>query len=166
MDSLFSHAPRGDDEPAGDDAGTPPARHHEVLLPVAPEQAFEGFTEYLHLWWPVARYSAFGSGTHPAFEDGVVAEEGEDGRRYVWATVEDFTVPTRLSLSFQMALEQHPPSALVLAFQAEGDGSTRMVLDHAGWAGGAAGWEQYRKYDGWPEILGYYARFMGGGAVE
>ncbi|GER24000.1 hypothetical protein NCCP1664_24950 [Zafaria cholistanensis] len=160
MDGLFSHAspPPG---PKGTAADVTEPLVSSVMVPVTADQAFEGMTEYIHLWWPGGKYSAFGSGTHPAFGPDGLYEEAEDGRRYQWARVVQVKHPELIELSFTMLMDQHPPTRVVIAFEEHGTG-TRVTLTHDGWAPGEAGLEQRARYGNWDEILGYYARFMGG----
>ena len=160
MDELFSHASPvpGPEHTAAD---VPAPLVCSVMVPVAADQAFEGMTEYIHLWWPVGKYSAFGSGTHPAFGAGSLYEEAEDGRQYQWARVVQVKHPRLIELSFTMLMDQYPPTRVTIAFEELGTG-TKVMLMHDGWAPGAAGQEQVAKYGGWAEILGFYVRFMGG----
>jgi uncharacterized protein YndB with AHSA1/START domain len=163
MDGLFSHAEPRPEESGTDQSGLP-AVTFTVAVPVEPDQAFEGFTDYIHLWWPVKAYSAFGSGTHPAFERDSLYEEAEDGRQYQWARMVRLEPPELLELAFTMWMDQHPPSRVVVRFHGNPTGATDVVVTHDGWTQGSAGREQFERYKGWPEILGYYARFMGGRA--
>lgn len=161
MDGLFSHAQPPEPEADGSGAGRPRPITHTVSVPVQPDQAFEGFTEYIHLWWPVGTHSKFGSGTTVAFEAGSLVEEAEDGSQHEWATVVEAKMPERIELSFGLGVEQHPRTRVVLEFREAAPSGSTVTLVHDGWAAGAAGEEQFAKYTDWPDILGYYARFMG-----
>lgn len=160
MDGLFSHA-----EPfstSGQDSRpTPPARVHSVRVPVPADQAFEGFIDYVHLWWPVGTFSALGPGSHVGFENDGLVEESDDGRVHLWGTIERVEPPNVLELSFTLGMERHPATRVRLDVQSVGPGA-EVTLTHDGWSDGDAGQEQYEKYSQWPEILSYYARFMGG----
>ncbi|MFB0835653.1 SRPBCC family protein [Arthrobacter halodurans] len=161
MDGIFSHAEQPAPRDAGHDESPPPAITETVTVPVGSDQAFEGFTEYIHLWWPVGKYSRFGSGTQPVFESGQLYEESEDGEQYRWGTVVEAIPAERLVLAFTLGLDGQPPTRVLLEFREEAVGSCQVVLVHDGWADGPAGREQFGHYTGWPEILGFYARFMG-----
>ena len=69
---------------AGGDAPAP--RQLTAEVPLAEDQAVEAFLEYPHLWWPAAM-RACGEGSHVGLEEGLLVEEGEDGRRHSWARI-------------------------------------------------------------------------------
>ena len=161
MDGIFSHAPTPDPPQGEAGAGSPEAITHTVTVPVEPDQAFEGFTEYIHLWWPVGTHSTFGSGTTVAFESGGLVEEAEDGRQHEWAKVVEAKAAERLELAFTLGVEQHPSTRVALEFRDAAPRGTNVTLTHDGWAAGETGLEQAATYTDWPEIMGYYARFMG-----
>ncbi|WP_394941296.1 SRPBCC domain-containing protein [Psychromicrobium sp. YIM B11713] len=157
MDGLFSH-PEPNDPPA---TSAPPPRQVNVLVRVPPEQAFEAFTDLIHLWWPLADYSAFGVDSHLGFERQSLLEEALDGRQHLWANVLDWQQPTTIALDFYLGGDPTMPTRLSVRFAAQHEGTTVSLL-HEGWAVGSAGQEQYAKYADWPFIIGCYARFMGG----
>ncbi|GAA4368546.1 hypothetical protein GCM10023166_15580 [Paeniglutamicibacter cryotolerans] len=95
------------------------------------------------------------------FEDNGLIEESDDGRVSLWGTVERIEPPHVLELSFTLGMEQHPATRVHLDVRSVGPGS-EVTLTHDGWSGGEAGLQQYEKYSEWPEVLSYYARFMGG----
>lgn len=174
MDNIFSHAQPTPGEDPDSEGEVPPAIEAQVTVPTEAEQAYEGFTDYIHLWWPVKVFSAFGSGSHVGFESGTLIEESEGGRRQQWATVSRTQFPSTdhpgrgvngiLELEFSLGEELVPPSRVLVEFAEAGTGTTTVSLRHDGWAAGPTGREQYAKYSQWPEILGYYHRFMGGKA--
>lgn len=156
MDGLFSDRPA----PELSSQSTPTTREATALVPADSEQAFEGFTDLIHLWWPIADYSAFGADSHLGFERQSLVEEAPDGRQYLWATVLDWQRPAALSLEFYLGGDPTTPTRLSVNFEAVEQG-TRVTLVQDGWATGTNGTAQYEKYSDWPLILGRYARFMG-----
>lgn len=158
MDVIFSHAaPSENDDQHG---ALPPARMCTVLVPVHTDQAFEGFTDYLHLWWPLGVYSHFGSGSHVSFSQGQMIEESEDGEQHLWGEIAEFAMAQRIVIDFSLGMESTPSTHLEFAFTEVGTG-TEVSLRHDGWARGAAGQAQYQRYERWEEVMEYYARFMG-----
>lgn len=156
---LFSEAPlRAESDPTN----PPPARLETVTIPVDQTTAFEGFTEYLHLWWPVS-VTAFGEDTQPYFSETEVAEESADGATHVWANIDEFDPPERIHLAWILGANPESPTEVTVDFQESADNASHTVLSliHRGWAPGSEGWDQYRKYSHWPEILTSYAHFMG-----
>ncbi|WP_125616757.1 SRPBCC domain-containing protein [Specibacter cremeus] len=157
MSDIFSHAPTR--IPAGDAA--PAARVTKVLVPVGPEYAFDGFTDGIHLWWPMTTSGAFGDGSHAGFDDRQLVEEAPDGRAQLWAEVRSWTPPSSLVLDWQLGDSPLTPTTVAVTFDPI-EGGTLVTLIHDGWAPGDLGREQYAKHCDWPLILAGYARFMGG----
>ena len=158
MDGLFSHAASSGDD--FEESAPLPEFIHTVSVPVPIDQAFEGFTDYIHLWWPVNVYSHFGPGSHVSFSQGQLLEESEEGEQHLWGAVVDLDVPARIVLDFSLGMESAAPTKLAFEFADSGTG-TAVTVRHGGWARGSAGEAQYARYARWPEVIAYYARFMG-----
>lgn len=158
MDPLFSHAPRQEGEPTAA-GGAPPSRVVRVRVPAPTDIVYSAFVGDLHLWWP-ASHTGFGEGTHPFVEDGLVGEEGPDGQLRVWGTVTAEEPGRLLEIAWTLAGPVDTPTRVRVEFSDEAEG-TAVVLTHDGWAGGAAGREQYEKYSDWAAILGRFAAFFG-----
>ncbi|GLB69543.1 hypothetical protein [Arthrobacter mangrovi] len=156
--SLFSHAP----EPS--DSGRPATPIiFEVSVPHAREQAFEGFTELIHLWWPIADYGVFGEGSHLEFEERVLAETSDRDEVEIWADILEWQPGALIRLSWHRGAGPAVASRLEVAFEADGPESSIVRLVHSGWEHVPAGEAAREEYAGeWPEILAKYARFMGG----
>lgn len=103
MDNLFSHA---------DDAipGTAESRDSldpvicTVTVPGPVAQAFAGFTDHTHLWWPLESHGVYGAGSYVEFEENLILETADDGRTTIWGTIDDWQPP--LSFPF-MASGNH-----------------------------------------------------------
>ncbi|MCO1339349.1 hypothetical protein BJH93_10670 [Kocuria polaris] len=160
MHGLFSHAPSPGPDPAST-ADTDLLRF-SVSVPVSSDRAFEGFTEYIHLWWPVDEHSHFGDGTHMSLDVDGLAEDSPAGDSYRWASLVEAQAPARLELSCTYDFEDLAPSHVVVSFQAA-DSDTQVELTHTGFAGGMDGQRQAEVYACWGPILARYARFMGAG---
>ncbi|GAA3700005.1 hypothetical protein GCM10022377_11430 [Zhihengliuella alba] len=167
MTGLFSHAPQ---EPDDETAGTAPlpARTAAVRVPVDAEHAFEGFTEYIHLWWPADRHSRLGAGSHFSLDRDGLQEENDAGEAHAWAELVRAEPPGLLELRLLHLHEQAPPSHLALRFVDAGgvdagDAGTEVRLEHGGWAAGRAGEAQYAASGYWSDVLDAYGRFMGSG---
>ncbi|NVM96862.1 SRPBCC domain-containing protein [Arthrobacter wenxiniae] len=159
MDGIFSHAPKPHAEPVQEEG--PGARSAAVVVPAQPEFAFDGFTDGIHLWWPMEGHSGFGAGSHVGFEARRLFEEAPDGRQQLWADVREWMPPSDLVLDWQLAGDPLAPTTVTVSFDTAEEG-TRVTLVQDGWAAGGLGWEEYNKYCDWPLILARYARFMGG----
>lgn len=159
MDGIFSHAPKRRSEFAQGNGLE--ARTAAVQVPVQAEFAFDGFTDGVHLWWPMAAYSGYGAEAHASFEGRRLIETASDGREQLWAEVREWLPPSSLVLDWYLAGNPLAPTTLTVKFDPV-EGGTRVTLVHNGWANGVLGREQYDKYCDWPLILAKYARFMGG----
>ena len=158
--SLFSHAADPDPKGAHQDTSVPDVV--EVRrVPRDAKEAFNGFTDYLHLWWP-EDLTDFGEGTHAEFEGGILTETGPDGDTAVWATVRTRQPDTLLELDWVAGQSPRTPTDVRVEFSGAADGSTLVTLRHSGLErlpDSAGEYERLRRE--WPEILDRYARFMG-----
>lgn len=174
MDGIFSHAEHTPDSGNGETVPRLTPLVARVTVAMECEQAYEGFVDYLHLWWPLGTLAAMGPGSHLGIEDGLLIEESEAGERRQWGSVRRAEPPARsgtvarshacLQLDFTLGYEQEAPTRVVIDFDETGTGATDVTLTHDGWAAGQAGAAQRKTAEAWPEILGYYQRFMGGAA--
>lgn len=158
MSNLFSHA--AVDLP--EDQTVHAARHAVVVVPVPLAEAFDGFTDGIHLWWPMETHSKFGAEAHVGFENGVLLEDAFTGEHVLWGEVQGWDAPSSLDMRWQMDGHRLSPTVVHVDFATNDDGSTTVSLTHDGWAAGNVGQQQYEKYCDWPLILARYARFMGG----
>jgi hypothetical protein len=161
MDNLFSHP---------EDAVSVPPEPAEslepvvctVTVPVSVAQAFAGFTDHTHLWWPLESHSVFGPGSYVEFEENFVMEMADDGRTAVWGTLDDWQPPLSFHASWHPGTTALWSTELRLAFRAV-PGGTEVRLVHDGWEGAevpAATREAYA--ESWPTVLDRFVRFMGG----
>jgi len=158
--SLFSHAPDLPDRPEPQ-----PPVHCEVVVPHAPTEAFEGFTDLIHLWWPVDSRSVFGEGSHVEFEDRVLTETSPTDEVSVWGEILDWQPPVRLSLTWHPGTTPAAADTVEVGFTASGEDTTLVRLNHTGWERDPDGAARRADYAvGWPAVLERYLRFMGGTA--
>lgn len=158
MDPLFSHAPQDHGDPSAH-GEVPPSRAYRWVLPAPRDIVYRAFVGDIHLWWPSA-YTGFGEGTHAFIEDGLVGEEGDDGRMQVWGEVLNEEPAERLEIAWTLAWRPDVPTRVRVDF-ADTEGGTLVTFVHDGWASGAEGVQQYEKYGDWPLILGRFAAFFG-----
>ena len=152
--SLFSHAP--EPEPVGSRERVADIEE-TCVVPRETEEAFRGFHEYPHLWWPT-EFTEFGEGTHVEFEGGALVETSEDEESAVRAAVQEIQ-PAQL-----LELEWNPgagSTAVTISFAAE-DTGTAVRVRHTGFNSlpdAAALREEAENL--WRNVLQRYARFMG-----
>ncbi|MCC9206540.1 SRPBCC domain-containing protein [Arthrobacter sp. zg-Y769] len=160
--SLFSHAAEPDPDRTGSAHDTAVPDVVAVRqVPRDAEEAFNGFTDYLHLWWP-EDLTDFGEGTHMEFEGGVLTETGPDGDTSVWATVRTREPDTLLELDWVAGQDPRHPTDVRVDFSPVADGSTLVTLRHSGLERLTEPAREYERLQGeWAAILDRYARFMG-----
>jgi hypothetical protein len=127
-----------------------------VELPL--ERAFELFTARVGSWWPTLTHSI-----HKAEVAEIVWEAREGGRLYEvstsgeeadWADVLAWEPPSRFVLAWRVNPDR-PLTEVEVRLTEEG-GSTRVELEHRGWAQETAG-SGYDGYDrGWEFVLGRF----------
>ena len=188
MDGLFSHAQEPLDPTAQEPASAPTVTV-TATVPGDAIQASEGFLDYLHLWWPAGLYSVSGPGTYLWWDEEGWAEEGEDGRRTVWGNTEEWDAPHGGSLRVQLPgaegalwtlsvkengttsevsltapLPTHLPHAPEVTRSAREESGPALpdeeIDPHSQGADSRAAGQVPE--DLWQQIMGLYARFMGG----
>ena len=157
MSNLFSHAHEPDYVLAQETKDV----EVSVILGVPTDQAFDGFTDGVHLWWPVAEQSIFGEGSHVAVLRDHLVEEADDGEEVVWAEVVEWDAGEFLRLHWVLGHEQNGSADIDVHFEVVGDSQTRVRVITEPITQGT---EQVGKtfICDWSLILARYTRFMGG----
>ncbi|XAS68417.1 SRPBCC domain-containing protein [Micrococcaceae bacterium Sec5.7] len=161
MDNLFSHAADLPQEQPGPDNSEGPLTF-AVVVPGPVAQAFTGFTDHTHLWWPLESKSVYGSGSYVEFEENFILETADDGRKAIWGTIDDWQPPLSFHATWHPGTTALWSTELRVAFKSV-DGGTEVRVVHNGWEGAEDPAATRADYDaGWPEVLGRFVRFMGG----
>ena len=148
------------------------AIRRSVTVDCSVEDAFATFTERIHEWWPLSRYSIDSdeSGSQPEtviFQGGAggqIYERTKKGEELKWADVIAFEPPHRFVLAWNPSREQErPPTEVEVTFTDEG-GRTRVDLEHRGWEKlGERAAEARQGYgQGWPAVLASFAERASG----
>lgn len=165
MENLFSHAEDAVSEPAGPGDSLEPFIC-TVTVPCPVAQAFAGFTDHTHLWWPLESHSVYGPGSYVEFEENLVLETADDGRTAVWGTLDDWQPPLSFHASWYPGSTALWSTELRVAFRAVPEG-TEIRLVHDGWEGAEDPAATRAAYAAdWPAVLSRFVRFMGGAAAE
>src|SRR5262245_36492824 len=130
----------------------------QVVVPVAPEVAFEVFTAEIGKWWPLGgRHSVYGPGTSVRFVDGRLVEESPEGTA-IWGSVAEWTPPELLRLTWHPGRDGSVHTDVSVRFSALGDGSRTLVtLEHSGWERLADPMAARGEYSmGWVGVIGQY----------
>ncbi|MEO8222670.1 MAG: SRPBCC domain-containing protein [Specibacter sp.] len=157
MPNLFSHA----HEPDYVSPRAAESFEESVVIDVPVDQAFDGFTDAVHLWWPVAEQSVVGHGSHVAILRDHLVEESDDGEEIVWADVQEWESPSFIKLHWTLGQEQFGTSEIEIHFEPVDEGMTRVRINYEQVSGLEATSDGVFVCD-WPLICSRYARFMGG----
>jgi uncharacterized protein YndB with AHSA1/START domain len=142
---------------------------HSVLVPLAPEAAFELFADRFGDWWPKDSHhisdTPTATGMLDAREGGRWYERADDGSTCDWGYVRALDRPERLLLAWHLTpdwkFDPDPANAteVEVTFIAE-DGGTRVTLEHRGFDvhgdAGAGMRESVASDGGWPSLLEMY----------
>jgi uncharacterized protein YndB with AHSA1/START domain len=151
------------------------AVRQSVVVEASPERAFFVFTEGMTSWWPIDSHSI---GDRPMAEavieprtGGRWYERGDDGAECDWGRVLAWEPPGRVVLAWQISADWKADPAIhteiEVRFTAEGDGRTRVDLEHRGLESFGERAEQMRAIfgsdGGWNGLL---RRFAGATAAD
>lgn len=140
-----------------------------VVVPCAPERAFDVFTAGFGTWWPADSYSRAVAEfadqdvrtERLEFRGGIggrILEHLTNGATLPWAEVLAWDPPRRLVLAWRPHPFPEPPTELEVTFAAA-DGGTAVEVDHGGWERVSEGFRE-QMYDvyvrGWVETLERY----------
>ncbi|GAA4659392.1 hypothetical protein [Arthrobacter cryoconiti] len=157
MSNIFSHAPDPDYVPVEASSRGKVI----VVLGVSAEHAFDGFTDGVHLWWPVETMSVFGIGAHIAFLEDHLVEESDDGEESVLANVVDWDASSALGLEWTVGSHAFAPLNVEITFEAVESNSCRVSVEFDRVSTDEEQISREFVCD-WSLILASYTRFMGG----
>jgi uncharacterized protein YndB with AHSA1/START domain len=140
-----------------------------VLVPLAPEAAFELFVDRFGEWWPKDSHHILESPAADAVleprENGRWYERSENGAECDWGRVLEIDRPNRILLAWQLTPEwesdpdQKKATQVEVTFDAEENG-TRVTLTHSGFEihgeAGAAMRESVGGEGGWAQLMELY----------
>lgn len=132
-----------------------------VLLPLAPDAAFELFTRRINDWWPSdRRHLRDANGTIVLLSTGRFYERAGDGREAELGAVRRWEPPTRILLDFFIATGPEHPTEAEIIFAAE-ENSTRVTVTHRSKPVSAHLWaERAPRYErSWENVLLFLGRF-------
>jgi uncharacterized protein YndB with AHSA1/START domain len=136
----------------------------EVVVDAPIERAFQVFTEEMPSWWHPDHHLI--DAEDMVFEPrvgGHIYDRAADGSECRWARVLAYEPPSRLVFSWDISTEWKletdldKTSEVEVRFTDEGEGRTRVVLEHRNLERHGEGWERMRdavgSEDGWPDGL-------------
>jgi uncharacterized protein YndB with AHSA1/START domain len=106
-----------------------------IVVRCSQATAFEVFTAQLDRWWPKGHSRSGDPGTTVLLEQrvgGRLYERTPDGSELEWGRVLMWDPPHRLAYSWYLGSGADRPSRVDAAFIAQGDGETRVEIEHRG----------------------------------
>jgi hypothetical protein len=137
-----------------------------LTVRLSQRDAFRLFTEGIGTWWPTLTHSVAGEVARAGMDDrvgGEIYEESPDGK-VTWGTITAWEAPETFSSTWHPGYGAELATQLTVRFHADGPSTTRVELEHRGWAihGEEAG-EAFRGYTvGWDPVLATYVERAGG----
>lgn len=140
-----------------------PPVERSITVRSAPAEAFRRFTQEFSHWWPRASFSIGGERIRRiVFEcrdGGLIFEEHEDGRRFQWGQVTEWSPPSRVAFRWHPSREPEAAQDVTIDFHAAAGGGTKINLTAANWERWGKGAEGARRgYGaGWNYVLNTFA---------
>lgn len=120
-----------------------------------PAETFRLFTEQIGAWWPLSTHGVFGEDSAGiSLVSGCLIERSHRGDSVVWAEVEDWQPPSRLTLHWHPGRGDGVGGLVEVTFTADGEG-TRVELAHHGWEAFGELAEQMRRRHVGPSAWGF-----------
>jgi uncharacterized protein YndB with AHSA1/START domain len=134
-----------------------------IVVDAPVDRAFSVFTDDIGSWWPPEHHILQAPLASMVFEPkvgGHVYDVGTDGSECRWARVLAYEPPSRIvfswdiSLQWQIETDPDRTSEVEVRFHPEGEGRTRVELEHRHIDRHGDGWEAMRDAVGSPEGWG------------
>jgi uncharacterized protein YndB with AHSA1/START domain len=144
-----------------------------IVVDAPVERAFEVFTQQMDAWWPPDHHIIEAPLARMVFEPhvgGRVYDVGTDGSECQWSRVLAYEPPHRFVMSWDINLQwkietdHERTSEIEVKFTPEGDGRTRVDLEHRNLDRHGEGWENMRDAvgspGGWGQTLDRFAEAL------
>lgn len=144
-----------------------------IVVEAVPERAFEVFTADIGSWWSPEHHIMDGELAEMVFEPragGRIVDRATDGSETSWARVLVYEPPERvvfswdISLDWKIETDPERTSEVEVRFVPDGDGRTRVELEHRKLERHGRGWESMRDAvgspEGWGAGLAGYAAYV------
>ena len=141
-----------------------------IVVEAPVERAFSVFTDDIGSWWHPDHHLLEGELAEMVFEPrvgGHIYDRGVDGSECRWARVLVYEPPNRFVISWdintqwELQTDLEKTSEVEVRFAPEGEGRTRVELEHRNLDRHGEGWEGMRDSvgspEGWPEGLRLFA---------
>ena len=141
-----------------------------IVVEAPVSRAFSVFTEQMASWWPPDHHLVDAPLAEMVFEPyvgGHVYDRGTDGSECRWSRVLAYEPPTRvvfswdINLEWQLETDLERTSEIEIRFISEGEGRTKVELEHRNLDRHGEGWERMRDAvgapGGWGQNLARFA---------
>jgi uncharacterized protein YndB with AHSA1/START domain len=141
-----------------------------VIVKASQEKAFRVFTEGFDSWWPREHHIGKSPMTRAIIEGrvgGRCYSEQQDGTDCPFGSILEWEPPARFVMAWQVTAQwQYEPdlaksSEVEVRFTPQGDGTTRVDLEHRCFERMGDGWESMRTMVdggmGWGALMGLFA---------
>ena len=141
-----------------------------IVVDAPVERAFSVFTDDIGSWWHPDHHLLEGELAEMVFEPrvgGHIYDRGVDGSECRWARVLVYEPPNRFVISWdintqwELQTDLEKTSEVEVRFAPEGEGRTRVELEHRNLDRHGEGWEGMRDSvgspEGWPDGLRLFA---------
>ncbi len=125
------------------------------------EHAFEVWTSEIGSWWP-SDHTVTGRGDlDVVLQSGVggrIYERTPDGVEHDWGEVTVWEPPTQVSYLWHLRRDRADATEVEIRFLAQGDGATRVQIEHRGWErlGEVGAERREQNLAGWQTLLPHY----------
>ncbi len=131
----------------------------------APEHAFEVWTQRIGQWWPTDHSVSAEPGIDVILEPragGRLFERTSGGQEHDWGEVTVWDPPKRLAYLWHLRRDRGDATEVDIAFRDDGDGTTRVEIEHRGWERLGAGGSDWRERNqaGWGALIPHYTDYI------
>ena len=125
------------------------------------EHAFSVWTSGIGSWWPVDHTVSGRTGVVVVMQPGVggrIYERTADGVEHDWGEVTVWNPPTQLGYLWHLRRDRAEATEVEINFRPQGDGATRIEIEHRGWERLGSAGDQWRAQNqaGWETLLPHY----------
>ena len=131
----------------------------DVACPV--EHAFEVWTAEIGSWWPPDHTVTGRTDLVVVLQGGVggrIYERTPDGVEHDWGEVTVWEPPTQVTYLWHLRRDRADATEVEIRFLAQGDGATRVQIEHRGWErlGELGAERREQNLAGWQSLLPHY----------
>jgi hypothetical protein len=115
--------------------GPPDAVRKTIVVRCDTDTAFRTWTERINAWWPKGHSRSGDTATTVIMEcrlGGRIYERTPEGIEHEWGEIKVWDPPRHFAYHWYLGSSPEQPTQVDVHFDAEGDGSTRVAVNHRG----------------------------------